>query len=126
MNSKWGITIINAKIDTAKKWDWPLSTEPDPFVDLTVGSVQGKTTVKANTYTPYWNELVLTTTAYAVTKYGMTVKIYDDDLTGQELMGSCSLSVSESVLVSGWGTTTKCSLSGTLHVKELNFKFTSN
>lgn len=125
-NSKWGITVISAKIDTAKKWDWPLSTEPDPFVDLTVGSVQGKTTVKSNTYTPYWNELVLTTTAYGITKYGMTVKIYDDDLTGQEPMGSCSLSVSESVLVSGYGATTKCSLSGTLHVKELYFKFTSN
>jgi hypothetical protein len=126
LNSKWGITVVNATVDTGKKWDLLFNTEPDPYVEITVGSVQGQTTVKNNTYFPYWNELVLTTTARAITTYGMTVKVYDDDLAGKEAMADCTLGVSESALLSGAGQSTKCALSGTLYVTKIVFKFTSN
>ena len=118
MSSIWGVTVLSASISTAKSWDWPVYTEPDPFVELTVGSVTGKTTAKGNTYTPYWNELVLTTSAGSLTGYSMKVKVNDSDITGNELMGQCSVNVKESTLLSGYGW-----VSCGQYISKLYFKF---
>ncbi len=123
-SSKWSITVVNADLDKSKSWDTLINTEPDVYVQVGVGSNTGKTTVKNNTYAPYWNELVLTTTAGSLASYGLSLKVYDDDWpTGDQLMGSCKPSVPEKVLLSGAGYMQSC---GGKDVKKINFTFTAN
>ena len=121
-SSKWNITIVSASYLTSKKWDWPAYTEPDSYVEATVGASTGKTTPKNNTYTPYWNELVLTVTAGSLESYGMTLKVYDDDWPSDELMGSCKATIPENVLLSGSGVKTGCGQ----YIKSIKFSFSSN
>lgn len=122
-SSKWSITVEKADIDTSKSWDTLVYTEPDVFVSVSVGSNTGKTTVKNNTYTPYWNELVLTTTAGSLNTYGISVKVYDDDWPSDQLMGSCKATVAEKILLGGFGYVQMC---GGKDVKYVKLLFTNN
>jgi Ca2+-dependent lipid-binding protein len=101
------VIFVGATIDQAKKWDsTPFFTKPDPYVEVSVGQQTGKTTNQDETYDPQWDELVFTTTANALLTWGMDLKVFDDDWpTGDELMGSCTVTVTESLLQSGIGST---------------------
>lgn len=123
--SKWGIVIGEASIDTSKKWDTLVYTAPDPYVSISVGSNTHKTTTKSDTYTPKWDEYTFTTSASAITTWGMNVSIYDDDSwpSSDQLMGACKISVTEKVLSSGAGMVNSCGSSG--HIKKLTFTFKS-
>ena len=102
-SSQWGVTVVNAVINGGKKWDNPPQIAPDPFVEITVATKKGKTSVKLNTLQPTWNEQVLVATANDLLIHGLNVKVFDDDLTGDQLMGSCKAAVAESVLLGGAG-----------------------
>lgn len=123
-NSQWGVVIGSATISTSKSWDTAVYTEPDPYVELIVGSTKGTTTVLNNTYNPKWDEYLFTTSASSITQYGMTVTIYDDDVWPlvDEVIGACQVTVSDSVLASGGGVLSGCGSSG--HITKLNFSFT--
>ncbi len=122
-SSKWSITVEQAEFDKTKSWDTLVYTEPDPFVEVTVGSTTGKTTVKSNTYTPYWNELVLSTTAGSLNTYGVSIKVSDSDTIGSQLMGSCKATVAEKILTGGKGYIQNC---GGKDVKWIKLLFTAN
>lgn len=106
-SSSWGVIFVGATIDQAKTWDsTPFFTSPDPFVEVSVGQQTGNTTSQNDTYAPQWDELVFTTTADALLTWGMDLKVFDDDWpTSDELMGSCAVTVTESLLKSGGGST---------------------
>ena len=123
-SSKWSITVEKASIDKTKSWDTLVNTEPDVYVEVEVGaSNKGKTTVKNNTYTPYWNELVLTTTAGSLNSYKLKLTVWDDDWPYDQTMGKCTLSVPDSVLSQGYGYANNCGGSDVTYVKLL---FTAN
>ena len=122
-SSKWSITVEKAEFDKTKSWDTLVYTEPDPYVELSVGSNTGKTTVKSNTYTPYWNELVLSTTAGSLSSYGVSIKVYDSDTIGSQLMGSCKATVAEKILTGGVGYIQTC---GGKDVTWIKLLFTNN
>ena len=101
--SQWGVTVVKADIDKSKAWDPAPNVAPDVYVEVAVGAVSGKTTVKNNTYTPYWNELVLTATAKDIMTHGLAIKVHDDDWPKTQLIASCKVTVAEKVLVGGIG-----------------------
>jgi len=119
--STWHVTVAKAEIDKGKSWDLGPNAAPDPFVEITVGSTSGKSTTKNDTYSPVWNELVVTATAGSLFTHGLAVKVWDLDQwpASNQLIGSCKVTVSESVLVSGSGTMV-CGMD----VKQLKFAFT--
>ncbi len=101
--SQWGVAVVKADIKSGKKWDNPPQIAPDPFMELTVWKLKGKTTVKQNTYNPVWNELVLTTSANNLLQHGISFKVFDQDPGLDQVMASCKASVSETVLLGGSG-----------------------
>ena len=102
--SQWKVTLIKAEIDKGKVYDQGPNPHPDPFVEVSVGPTKGKTTTKMNTYSPMWNELVLTTTAGDLFTHGLSVNVWDQDgALANQLIGSCKVTLAESVLLSGSG-----------------------
>jgi len=120
----WGIVIEDADLDSSKSWDTLVYTAPDVFVKLTVGTLSGTTSTINDTYTPQWDEYVFSATASSILQNGLTVEIYDDDWpTSDELIGACSITVPETVLLAGAGYVSSCGSSG--WVNKLSFKFTN-
>jgi len=117
--------IVDATIDSSKSWDTAVYVEPDPYVEVTVGSSKGTTTVINNTYTPTWDEFLFSATAGTITQYGLSIIVYDDDVwpLSDEVIGSCTVTVSDSVLASGGGYVSSCGGSG--YITKLSFKFTA-
>ena len=120
--SKWAISVMSASINSSKTWDsWPANPAPDCYVEVTVGSTTGKTTVKSDTHTPYWNDLVVTTTAYDIKNYKLNIKVWDDDFPIDQKVGQCTVSVPDNILAAGSGVSS-CGAD----VTNLRFKFTPN
>jgi hypothetical protein len=120
------VIIGEAQISTSKSWDTGFYTEPDAYAELSVGTSKGTSTVKNNTYTPKWDEYLFTATAGAITSSaGMKLVIYDDDVwpLSDEVIGACTVQVSDSVLASGSGVLAGCGSSG--YITKLTFKFTA-
>lgn len=119
----WGVVISDATIDSSKSWDTLVYTAPDPYVKVTVGAQSGTTSVINDTYTPSWDEYLFSASASDIVQGGMSVEVYDDDWpTSDQLMGACSITVPESVLISGSGVVNGCGSSG--DVQDLSFQFT--
>jgi hypothetical protein len=97
-------------------------TEPDPFVEIAIGGTTGKTTTKANTYTPQWDELIVSASASAIVSSGLSVKVIDADPWGTETIGACVMMVPDAVLLAGYGVAPGCGAEG--WVKQLELKFT--
>lgn len=125
-NSQWKIIVVSAELDPAKDWDWwPMSPPPDPYIEIAVGSTTGKTTVKDNTFTPQWDEYLLTATAGEIAASNLAVTVYDDDAwLGKETIATCTVVVPDDVLASGWGVLSKCGADPS-YVKKLDLKFVS-
>ena len=126
--TKWDIVAYSCTVDSTTKtsWDtWPANGSPDPYMQMTVGTSTGSTTTKSDTWKPVWNEVVISSVAAGdIVNYGMQLKIMDEDLTWDQTMGECKVSVSESVLVSGSGQVSSCPDSnGGKYVKDILFKF---
>ena len=66
------------------------SYEPDPLCEVKMGSIVWETSVKTSTITPTWQERFDFTPNKVV-----TVKVYDDDKQGRELMGSGSFALDQ-------------------------------
>lgn len=124
-SSKWGITVVSATINQTKTdWDWFAYMEPDVFVELVIGTQKKASTTKDNTYTPTWNEELITATASEILTSGLKATVYDyDSITSNEVMGLCSISVTESALTSGSFYVTSCpDANGKKYVDKLSFK----
>jgi hypothetical protein len=118
----WGIIVVKAELDSSKSWDWLFYTEPDPYVEITVGSKSGKTTGKSNTYTPQWDEYLFSATAGEIAASKLAVKVLDSDPVGSETIGSCLVEVPDDVLAYGYGVVSGCGSEG--WVQKLELKFT--
>jgi Ca2+-dependent lipid-binding protein len=108
IGSVWGVTVIRAQISTAKTWDWPFYTAPDPYVVVEVGGQKGNTSAKNDTYDPEWNELLFSATAGTLVSNQLKISVYDDDLANDQLMGQCEVVVPEAVLLGGAGVVPSC------------------
>ena len=119
--SVWDVTVVNADIDPAKSWDPQPGLPPDPYVEVKIGSAVGKTTTKSDTYTPAWNEQVLSATAGNILTFGLNIKVMDHDPWGaDETVGLCKATVSETILAQGTGLMVCGS-----QVKKLQLKFSA-
>ena len=108
--SQWSIVLDYANLNTSKSWDpYPFNAYPDPFVVATLGSLTKTTSNKANTYNPVWKEVLFTTAAKEIINKTMSAVIKDQDqYTGPETIGTCSVSLSQSELLSGSKTVYNC------------------
>ncbi len=126
--SKWDVVAYSAKVDKTlqSSWDtWPANGNPDPYVEMTIGTKKGTSKVQANTWTPLWNEVLIQGVAAGdITNYGMSLIFYDDDAPWDQKMAECKVKVSESVLVSLSGKLSSCAdSSGKKHIKDFVMKF---
>jgi len=122
MYSKWSITLSYANLLTSKSWD--MGGKPDPYVLVTLGSQTKTTTIKKDTYYPTWNEYVFTATANAILTMKMKALVKDSDVTWDQDIGTCYVSVSKSNLLSGYKTSYSCDVNG--YISTLKFKYTAN
>lgn len=107
--SLWSVTVVSANIDDRDEggtcWDDAVGTCDDPpeaFLAATCGGRQGTTGVQS-TWQPSWRTELFQVTADALIAGGMSVTVYDEDLTSDDTVATCSFSVPADVLVSGSG-----------------------
>jgi hypothetical protein len=86
----WDVTLVRVEVDSA--WDWdvaPTDPKPDVFVELTVGGKTKASKVVYNSYTPLFNEYLLSDTMKNLTST-ITIRVWDAD-TGDpnDLIGEC-------------------------------------
>ena len=96
------VTLVSAVV-TGSSWivcGFAELSECDLYVILTVGNKSTKSTVKADTNKPTWNEYLLTDTEAALIK-SFEVEVRDDDPIGSVQIGKCTPSISASTLKSG-------------------------
>lgn len=149
-DATWRIKVVKATLLDERPnyyWDdWVTNANlpPDPTVEIEkgpcgTGAFGYSTPVDNNTYTPTWNYLLPpagTLQQYhftvAIFSAGICVKVYDADSTSLfDLMGECTLTISESDLLSGKYTVTDCGYHPNydIHIVktvELEFEGTSN
>jgi Ca2+-dependent lipid-binding protein len=112
--------VVSAVLDTKKSWDSYSNTAPDPYVILKVASGTGQTKTISDTYTPTWNQDVLTATAGNLLA-SVSIEVYDEDYGYDQLIGSCTAAVTEKALLAGEGSLQPCSK----WVTKITFKFSS-
>jgi hypothetical protein len=87
-------------------WDGP-GTYPDPYLILTVGAQAKQSSTKDDTYTPLYNELLLTATAAELTT---TIKfvIWDEDYGPDDKVAECDYKFTDAQLQAGKATVYGC------------------
>ena len=105
------VTLVSAKVTGCGMGD-----TCDAFVQLKVGSASAKSSTKANTESPIWNEYMLTATETDLKK-SFAVEVFDEDTIWDDSIGKCTPTITASILTAGKLVTT-C---GT--VKSLTFEF---
>ena len=104
---KWMVTLVEAEVDSAKKWDTglvlPGYEPPDVSVELTVSAQTKKSKTKDNTYKPVWNEYLLTATAAELMQSNnFTIKVWDEELIGPpQKIAECTTQIFEFELKAG-------------------------
>jgi hypothetical protein len=86
----WDVTLVRVEVDSGTSWDLaPTDPKPDVFVELSVGTQTKSSKVVYNSYTPLFNEYLLTDTAKNLTST-ITIRVWDSD-TGDpnDLIGEC-------------------------------------
>jgi Ca2+-dependent lipid-binding protein len=120
--SQWKVTAKRANLEPSKGWDPLINTAPDAFVKVTLGSQTGQTANLSNTYTPVWNADLFTASAASLVSLKMTAEVYDSDWpSGDDLIGSCSISVTASDLLAGAKTVYNCDTNKYILLLEFGF-----
>lgn len=124
--AKWKVTVVSATIQPppmGKIWDQgalPGFVEPDVYIEVSCAGINGKTGTKDNTYTPAFNDEVITATAQQLGG-GVNIQVYDEDpIPPNELMGVCNSSFAKVNLEQGSFTVFNC---GTPNVQNILFSF---
>jgi hypothetical protein len=119
---KWDITVVKAELNPSTLWDnYPADPAPDVYVELTVGSQTKSTSTIDNTYSPAWGEYLLTDTTQNITS-PIEVTVADaDPLWTDNVIASCTVTVSAVDLVMGSKSITGCGNSPDLLLLELSF-----
>lgn len=90
--------IPRYKYDNESTWDSPFYRNPDVYgeIYLSPGVSEGRSTTQSDTFTPVWNERVLGT-GYSATQLMsyFELRMYDDDVGADELIGRCSVTLRE-------------------------------
>jgi len=93
------ITAYSAEINGT---DWDTFSAPDPFVTVTIGTSDYTTDWILDTYYPVWDEELAYGPISAIAGAWYISVFDDDDVSGDELIGDCSFSVTEET-VADWG-----------------------
>lgn len=114
-NALFDVVAVSATVPTLNKsagaWD-AFGGLPDPYAVLkTPSGATGQTTFKSDTASPTWNETVLTNVKGSDLKT-FTVTLNDDDVSFDDLIGPCTVTVPASAL-SGATTTSACPATAT-------------
>jgi len=122
-NSDWKVTVVNAGVDPSSgPWDpgAPLTfVNPDPYVKVTSGGLSGETGTENDTFSPLFNDMVLTAKAKDLTTL-VNIRTYDEDpIPPDQIMGDCSLPFTYGDLAAGTRTVAPCGAS----VTAVNFTF---
>jgi len=122
--SKFQITAVSATINKTKTWDWLAVgsyRNPDPFIGFKMGSsgcsgyyINCSKTM-ANTYTPTWNHNLGSFSGTYLKYPCLTIRDEDSTTsgiscpTGYDIMGQCSLTITNADIAAGQKTITNCS-----------------
>jgi hypothetical protein len=121
--AEWTVTVVSATINPAVVWDQNAFMgfmEPDVFMEVSCAGDSGKTDTTPNTYSPAFNEEVLTAKAKQL-EIGVNIQVYDEDpIPPNQLMGSCNISFPKASLEQGWFTAFNC---GGPFVQNIQFSF---
>jgi hypothetical protein len=121
--AEWTVTVVSATINPFMVWDqgaFPGFIEPDVFMEVSCGGNSGKTDTTPNTYSPAFNEEVVTAKAKQL-EIGVNIQVYDEDpFPADQLMGSCNISFPKASLEQGWFTVFNC---GGPYVQNIQFSF---
>jgi hypothetical protein len=121
--AEWKVTVVSATISPAKIWDQgalPGFVEPDVFIEVSCAGKSGKTGTTDNTYSPAFNDEVITATAQQL-GVGVNVQVYDEDpIPPDQMMGSCNTAFAKVNLEQGSFTVFNC---GGPDVQNIQFSF---
>ncbi len=87
---------------TTKTWDADLSA-PDPFVIVTVGyptAPSPRTSTVQDQFAPFWNQIVISGATAASLKTYLVFTMYDSDVASDDLVGACSVSLTDAAFSS--------------------------
>ncbi len=91
-------------------------------MSLAIDTLNSKTSVMDNTYTPVWNEVLGKVKASALISLPLDVKVIDWDPVKNETIATCKATVTAKVLTAGGNSVIKgCGPDG--YVKTITFKF---
>ena len=89
-SSRWNVVAIDATI-AQSTYGGDVTSDPDPFLEVTVGNSKGKTSVKKNVYRAIWNKTVVTGASASDIMNNFSYVLYDEDLTGNaKIVSGCS------------------------------------
>jgi len=89
------VTLVSATVSSCG-----LGDTCDAYVVLKVGNTTKTSATKDDTNTPVWNEYMLTESDTNLQK-GFSVTVYDEDLAFDDTIGTCTPTISTSVLSAG-------------------------
>ncbi len=99
-NALWNIVAVRGEFAATKRdgsaWD-PFNGAPDPYLKITVQNHAGQTDNGSNTYTPTWNQTVITGAKALEIKTSFHVQAIDSDPIGDDNMGSCNATITDAM-----------------------------
>ncbi len=105
--STWKVTLQKIVLSTDLTIGWDVGSAPDPYLVLSVGAQSKQSSVKDDTYTPLYNELLLTAAASDLTA-AVKMVIWDEDYGYDDQIAECDFKFSEYQLQKGQATIYGC------------------
>lgn len=105
--STWKVTVQKVELSSDLTIGWDVGSAPDPYVVFTTGSQTKQTSVKSDTYTPLYNELLVTAAASDLTA-AIKVVYWDEDYGYDDQIAECDFKFSEYQLQKGQATIYGC------------------
>lgn len=92
--------LVSAVVPTTNKsggaWDLGGGL-PDPYAKLTVGARTGQAPFVADTTSPTWNYVLLAAVPSRELKAPLALELWDDDVTVDDFIGGCAVTLTDSV-----------------------------
>jgi len=97
--SQWSVTALSGFI-AGGNWD-ALGGAPDPFVCAKIYGVGSCSTTAQDTFSPYWNQVLIYDVTALQLKSGVEITITDEDFSYNDVVCSGTIYVTDSDLRSG-------------------------